>query len=53
MFKEPIHRIIDWIKNEPYFRLPNKMGVTRLGETKICIVPITGIRGIPPSSAGC
>ena len=25
-FKEPIHRIIDRIKNEPYFRWPNKIG---------------------------
>ena len=26
MFKEPVHRIVDWIKNESYFRWPNKMG---------------------------
>ena len=25
-FKEPIHKIVDRIKNEPYFRRPNKMG---------------------------
>ena len=25
-FKEPVHRIIDRIKNEPYFRWPNKIG---------------------------
>ena len=25
-FKEPVHRIIDRIKNKPYFRWPNKMG---------------------------
>ena len=25
MFKEPVHRIIDRIKNEPYFQWPNKM----------------------------
>ena len=25
-FKEPVHRIIDRIKNEPYFIWPNKMG---------------------------
>ena len=25
-FKEPVHKIIDRIKNEPYFRWPNKMG---------------------------
>lgn len=26
VFKELVHRIIDWIKNVPYFRWPNKMG---------------------------
>ena len=25
-FKEPVYRIVDRIKNEPYFRWPNKMG---------------------------
>ena len=25
-FKEPVHRIMDRIKNEPYFQWPNKMG---------------------------
>ena len=25
-FKEPIHRILDRIKNEPYFQWPNKIG---------------------------
>ena len=25
-FKEPMHKIIDRIKNEPFFRWPNKMG---------------------------
>ncbi|XP_050250571.1 uncharacterized protein LOC126697564 [Quercus robur] len=25
-FKEPVHRILDRIKHEPYFRWPNKMG---------------------------
>ena len=25
-FKEPIHKIIDRIKNEPFFKWPNKMG---------------------------
>ena len=24
-FKEPVHKIVDWIKNEPYFRWPNKI----------------------------
>ena len=26
MFKEPVHKILEWIKNEPYFRWPSKMG---------------------------
>ena len=26
MFKKPVHRIVDWIKNEPYLRWPNKIG---------------------------
>ena len=25
-FKELVHRILDWIKQGPYFRWPNKMG---------------------------
>ena len=27
-FKETVHKILDRIKNEPYFRWPNKMRVT-------------------------
>ena len=26
VFKEPIHKIVDRIKNEPFFKWPNKMG---------------------------
>ena len=26
MFKELVHKIVDRIKNKPYFRWPNKMG---------------------------
>ena len=25
-FKELVHKIVDWIKNEPFFRWPNKIG---------------------------
>ena len=25
-FKEPVHKILEWIKNEPFFRWLNKMG---------------------------
>ena len=51
-FKEPVHKIVDQIKNEPFFRWPNKMGATRLERTKTCIVHTTRIRGTPPSNAG-
>ena len=52
-FKESVHRIIDRIKNKMYFRWPNKIGGDRLRETRICTIPITGIRGIPSSNDGC
>ena len=52
-FKEPVHKIVDRIKNEPFFRWPNKMGGTPLGETKTYIVLTTGIRGIQLSNARC
>ena len=37
-FKEPVHRIVDRIKNEPYFRWPNKMGgdPTRRNQNLYC-----------------
>ena len=25
-FREPVHKIVDWIKNESFFRWPNKIG---------------------------
>ena len=52
MFKESVHKIIDQIKNEPYFQWSNKIGVIHLGGTKTCTVLTTEIRGIPPSSVG-
>ena len=52
-FKEPVHKIIDRIKNEPYFKWPNKMGVTCHDETKACIVCIIRIRAIPSSNVRC
>ena len=33
-FKEPVHRIVDRIKNELYFRLSNKMGGDPLRRNK-------------------
>ena len=52
-FNEPVHKIVNRIKNEPFFRWPNKIGGTPLGETKTYIVLTTGIRGIQSSNAGC
>ena len=52
-FREPVHKIVDRIKNEPFFRWPNKMGGTPLEEIKTCIVFITGIKDIQLSNTEC
>ena len=52
-FREPVHKIVDRIKNEPFFRWPNKMGGTLLEEIKTCIVFITGIKDIQLSNTEC
>ena len=52
-FKEPVHRITDRIKNEPYFQWPNKMGETRRAEIRTCIVLTIEIRSIPSNNAEC
>ena len=54
-FKEPVHKILDRIKNESFFRWPNKMGggVTYLGGIKTYTAHTIGIKGTPPSSVGC
>ena len=52
-FKEPMHKIVDRIKNEPFFKWLNKMGGTPLGEIKTCIVLTTEIKDIQPSNAEC
>ncbi|XP_075663036.1 uncharacterized protein LOC142632539 [Castanea sativa] len=51
-FKEPMHRIIDRIKNESYFKLRIGWWATHREETRICIAPTIEIKGTPPSSAG-
>ena len=53
MFKKPMHKIVDRIKNKPYFRWPNKIGVTHQEEIRIYTTLIIGIRGIPSNNAGC
>lgn len=40
-FKEPIHKILEWIKNEPYFQWPSKTG----GEESELILHITLRKG--------
>ena len=52
-FRDLVHKIVDWIKNEPFFRWPNKIGGTPLEEIKTCIVLTTGIKDIQPSNAEC
>ena len=53
VFREPVHKIIDRIKNEPFFRWPNKMGGTPLREIKTYIIFTTGIKDIQPSNVEC
>jgi len=52
-FKEPVHKIIDRIKNEPYFRWPNKMGGDSARRNQNLTALTTGTMAIIPSSAGC
>ena len=52
-FRGPVHKIVDQIKNEPFFRWPDRMGGTPLGKTKTCIVLTTRIKDIQPSNAEC
>ena len=37
-FKEPVHKILEWIKNESYFQWPNKIGgdPTRRNQSLYC-----------------
>ena len=51
-FKEPVHKILDRIKNESFFRWLNKMGATHLGGTKTYTAPTTETKDTPPSSVG-
>ena len=51
-FKELVHKILDRIKNESFFRCPNKMGTTYLGGIKTCTAHTIEIKGTPPSNAG-
>ena len=50
-FKELVHKIVDRIKNEPYFWWPNKMGATFQGGIRISTILTIGIKGTPLNSA--
>ena len=45
MFREPVHQILEKIKNEPYFQWPNKMGETPRSATKVFIASTTRNEG--------
>ncbi|XP_050258916.1 uncharacterized protein LOC126703905 [Quercus robur] len=51
--KELVHRILDRIKHESYFRWPKRWKETHPGGIKICTALITGTRVILPNSVGC
>ena len=51
-FKEPVHKILEQIKNEPYFRWLRKMGGDPSKRNQICIAFIVGTKGIPPRNVG-
>ncbi|XP_023906538.1 uncharacterized protein LOC112018256 [Quercus suber] len=52
-FKEPVHKIVDKIKHEPYFRWPNRMAgdPSRRNQNLYCTYHKD--RGILPSNAEC
>ena len=52
-FKEPVHKIVDQIKNEPYFWWPNKMGGDPLRRNQNLYCIYHRIKGIPSNNAGC
>lgn len=46
VFKEPIYQVHEKIKNESYFKWPNKMGETPPNGIKTCIANIIEIEAI-------
>ena len=46
LFKEPVYQILEKVKNEPYFKWPNKMGETRLSVIRVSIVTTIRIKDI-------
>lgn len=52
-FKELVHKILEQIKNEPYFQWLGKMGETHPGGIKAYITCITGRKVTPLNSVKC
>ena len=52
VFQEPVHQILDKIKNELYFRWPNKMGGDPTKRNQSLIVSITKIEDTLRKSVG-
>ena len=50
MFREPVHQVLDKIKNEPYFKWPNKIGEDPRGATKDFIAITIRSEDIPPKT---
>ena len=53
VFKEPVHKILDRIKNESFFRWPNKMGGDPSRRNQSLYYMYHKIRVIPSSNVGC
>ena len=52
VFREPLHKILEKVKNEPFFQWPSKMAATPRNVTRICIASITKSQATPPITAG-
>ena len=52
VFREPVHRVLERIKDEPYFRWPNKMAGNQRGAIRTVTANTTRTTGIPRRTAG-
>ena len=52
VFREPVHQVLEKIKNEPFFKQPNKMMGILKSVTITSITSIIRIMGIPQRIAG-
>ena len=48
VFREPVHQVLEKVKNEPFFKWPNKMMGNPEKRTEISIVNITRTTVTPP-----